>query len=80
VEDVIDTVVRSKRLTARAIAALDVLPADRAASVAAEESFNFSNDAERERDEADAQATRTAELVSPPCQRRLNDKRISGVG
>jgi hypothetical protein len=76
VEDVIGAGVRTKRSTGRAIAALGVLLAASAASVAAGDPFSFSKDAERERAEAEARAGEIAELVSIPCQQRLKNKKI----
>ncbi len=46
------------------------------ANALADEPFRFSKEAERERAQAEAQASEIAELVSVPCQQRLKDRKI----
>jgi hypothetical protein len=75
VEDVTDASLRAARSQGRAILALCALLACGAPALATEP-FSFSKDAERDRAEADAQASAIAGLVSVRCQQSLKDRKI----
>ena len=63
------------RSAGRGLTAACVLLAFSAIALA-DEPFRFSKDAEKERAEAEAQASEIAALVSVPCQQRLKDRKI----